>query len=61
MKEVSINDYRNNLSLDSVLTVLQNSFNKGLIDADMFEKAKRDLSKLKQEIITDKNGHQKKV
>jgi plastocyanin len=61
MEEVSINDYKNNTTEQTVLTALQLSFNKGLISLDTFEKAKRDLSKLKQEIITDKNGQVKKV
>jgi hypothetical protein len=56
MEEISIFNYRNDIE-----SKLINSFNKGLISLDTFEKAKRDLSKLKQEIITDVNGHVKKV
>jgi hypothetical protein len=56
MDEVSITNYKNDL-----LSKLINSFNKGLISLDTFEKAKRDLSKLIQKPITDVNGFVRNV
>jgi len=69
MKTVSLNDYKgsniekgyiNSLSEENqdldLEKVLEMKLEKGLIDQDLFEKAKKDLSKLQKVTRTNKNG-----
>lgn len=68
MKEISLNDYKNSkiqksfgqreqtFDKDDLEAILESNLRKGFIDLDTFEKAQRDLSKLVQKPIIDKNG-----